>query len=335
MIRATLLKRMAPTSARAADAMSDTAARRWAGCAAIVVLGVTAVILALLMHRAGLTLDPLARSDVPYYLAGLLALVCRFGVERFSWRHARALGDCAEYFGLFTVMALMGAVSAYPVAALTHGYHDAALQRADDALHFGWMVWYRMVAASPLLQQLGIAAYRSIYLTPAILLGWFAATGQRGAAYRFLGTFWVAAVITLSLFSLMPAVGPFSYLWHAAIVYMPESELWQPDLIPMLRAHTVHVVDLGMLRGLVSAPSFHAAAATLYIVTALRIPRLRWPLLCVNAAMLLATPVEGTHYLIDMILGAGVALAAIAVVDLAMAAFGRKREHCGCPPVFP
>lgn len=312
---ATISERMTPDAIEVSTAgiPEGAAFRRITGAAGVAVLTLTAMILAVMMHRAGLTLDPLARSNAPYCLAELLALFFRIGLTRSAWRHARAVRDCAEYFGLFTIMALMGAVSAYPVAALTHGYHDAALQRIDVALQFDWLAWYRVVAASPVLQHLGIAAYRSIYLTPAVLLGWFAATGQRGAAYRFMATFWVAAVITLFLYSLMPAVGPFSYLWHQPIAYMPESELWQPDLIPMLRAHAVHVVDLGMLRGLVSAPSFHAAAATLYIVTAWRIPRLRWPLLAVNAIMLLATPVEGTHYLIDLILGSAVALLAVAI----------------------
>uniref|UniRef100_UPI00315822DD phosphatase PAP2 family protein n=1 Tax=Sphingomonas sp. H160509 TaxID=2955313 RepID=UPI00315822DD len=112
----------------------------------------------------------------------------------------------------------------------------------------------------------------------------------------------------------MPAIGPFSYLWHQPIAYMPESEQWQHGLIPALRDHSVRVVDLGHLRGIVSAPSFHAAAATLYINAAWRLPRLRWPVLALNTAMLLSTPVEGTHYLIDILLGTIVALAAIATL---------------------
>jgi len=46
---------------------------------------------------------------------------------------------------------------------------------------------------------------------------------------------------------------------------------------------------------------------------------LRAPLVAVNAAMLLSTPVEGTHYLIDMILGAVVAVVAIVAVRWLMA----------------
>ncbi len=45
---------------------------------------------------------------------------------------------------------------------------------------------------------------------------------------------------------------------------------------------------------------------------------LRWPLLALNVGMLISTPVEGTHYLIDMILGAavaGVALGAVAALS--------------------
>jgi len=117
----------------------------------------------------------------------------------------------------------------------------------------------------------------------------------------------------------MPAVGPFSYLWHAPIRYMPMSELWQPDLIPALRARTVHAIDLGQLRGIVSAPSFHAAAGTLYLSAAWRAGAVRWPLVWLVSAMLLATPVEGTHYLADMILGAGVGAVSIGLVDALLA----------------
>lgn len=271
------------------------------------------VMTCLLLHRAGLAIDPAARSNLPYYAAGLLALLLRCGPIR-RWRYGRALGDGAEYYALFTAMALTGAVASYPIAALTHGYADAALERIDVALRFDWLAWYRTVAAHRPLQLLGIAAYESIYLTPAVLLGWYAAHGERDRAYGFLATFWLAAAMTLSLFGLMPAVGPLSHLWHGPLPYMPVSELWQPDLIPALRAHAVGIVDLGQLRGIVSAPSFHAAAGTLYIAAAWRTPALRWPLLWLNAAMLIATPVEGTHYLADMAIGAVVALVAIGAV---------------------
>ncbi len=274
--------------------------------------------LAVMMRAAGLSIDATDSDTLPFYVAGMILLALRFGVRNRAWRHARAVADGAEYFGVFTMLALMGAIASYPVAAMTEGFHDAALQRIDVMLHFDWLAWYRLVAANPVLQTLGLAAYRSIYLTPAVLLATFAATGDRVAAHRFLAIFWLTAIGTLILYAFMPAVGPFSYLWHHPIAYMPESEQWQQGLIPALRTHTERFVDMGHLRGIVSAPSFHAAAATIYINAAWRLRRLRWPVLALNAAMLLATPVEGTHYLIDILLGTAVALAAIATLHRLM-----------------
>ncbi|WP_447406232.1 phosphatase PAP2 family protein, partial [Clostridium perfringens] len=79
-------------------------------------------------------------------------------------------------------------------------------------------------------------------------------------------------------------------------------------------------------RGLVSAPSFHTASAVLYIATGWPLARLRWPVLTLSGAMLLATPVEGTHYLADMLIGAavaGVALSLVAKVRRQLVARGR------------
>jgi membrane-associated phospholipid phosphatase len=223
----------------------------------------------------------------------------------------------AEYFGVFAAITLVGAVASYPVAAESHGFVDPLLQRVDLALHFHWLTWYQTVAAHPLLQLVSRSAYAMIYVSPAILIGYLAFTDQRREAHQFIVTVWLAATITLVAFRFMPAIGPFADLWHGPIPYLPVSDLWQPQLIPQLRDHAVPFVDLGHLVGLVSAPSFHAAAAVLLIAFALRQPPIRVPLVAINIAMLLATPVEGTHYLTDMILGAIVALVSLwAVVQL-------------------
>lgn len=295
----------------------------------------TLIVLIVLLMRAGLAVEPFTISALLVYLCGTLALAARIFLPHSNWRHARVVSDCAEYYGLFTCIALMGAIACYPISALTHGFSDAKLQALDELMHFNWPAWYEAVADSKILQGLGTAAYRSIFITPAVLLAYFAINAQRAEAHRFLFTFWLSAVVTLTLFKFMPAVGPLSYLWRGEITYMPESELWQPDLIPLLRAQTVHWINIGELRGLVSAPSFHAAAATLYAAAAWRVPKLRWPLLAVNAAMLLSTPVEGTHYLSDIILGMMVAGAALMVVHYAVKWLDRRGEKSAPAAISP
>ena len=85
-------------------------------------------------------------------------------------------------------------------------------------------------------------------------------------------------------------------------------------------------VDLGTLQGLVSAPSFHTAAAVIFIVIAWQTKYLRWPLILMNGAMLLSTPIEGTHYLSDMIAGGFVGIFAVCAVAALQRAFLTWRQ---------
>lgn len=275
------------------------------------------ILLTLMMEYERLSIALLSPATLLFALAfGALATL-RHVFRNPNSHRQRVTRDIAEYYGLFTIIALTGALASYPVSAMTTGFADEGLQRADELLHFDWLAWYNLVAEHRSLQIVGTAVYQSIYASPAILLGWFAFTNKRAAARRFIATFWVAAVLALVMFRFMPAVGPFATLMHGPAPYMPDSGLWMDQLIPELRLHLFHVIDLGAIRGLVSAPSFHTASAVLFIAAAWPYRALRWPLLALNVAMLLATPVEGTHYLSDMILGAavaGVALGAVAAL---------------------
>ena len=287
---------------------------RWIGAALIASI----VAVALMMRGAGLSIDPTAPDTLLFALPIAALAATWWRCRQPASTAARILRDIAESFGLFMAISLVGAVASYPVAAYSRGFADRFLYRGDLALHFDWVSWYQLVAAHPSLQVLSRAAYAMIYISPAILLGYLGITGQRRTAHNFLAAIWLSAALTLICFRFIPAVGPFAYLWHGPIPYMPVSDLWQPELIPQLRHHAMPAIDLGHLVGLVSAPSFHAAAAVLLIAFALRQPAIRTPLIAANVAMLLSTPVEGTHYLTDIILGgvvAGVSLGLIALIS--------------------
>ncbi len=271
-------------------------------------------LLLLLLVATRLEIDWRSPGALTYCGVCAVAVAVRLGLARSGSRPLRALMHFVEYAVVFMLIGLLGAVGSYPVSAASHGFYDPALQAIDSALHFNWLAWYELVCAHPALQVAGRIAYEAIYVTPALILGFFAWTGRRREAHTMLATFWVAAAITLAMFYFMPAVGPFAYLWHGPAPYMPASELWQPELIPAMRHHAMHVIDLGQLRGLVSAPSFHTAAAVLYILIAWPYRPLRLPVLAINLAMLLSTPVEGTHYLADMLGGAAVALTSLGII---------------------
>ena len=271
----------------------------------------SAVVVMMVRTRMAVKVDPWLGVLSLLAAAGTVAIRVRFRAPRSGQQ--RLWRDVAEYYGLFIGICVVGALAAYPVSAISTGFADASLEQVDHFLGFDWLAWYRFVAEHPAIQWPERAAYRSIFASPAVLLAYFAWTGRKAEARQFIASFWLAAFLTLVLFAYFPARGPLALLWRGPLPYVPASALYQADLIPLLRRNASHPIDLGALHGLVAAPSFHAASALLYISAGWPVRSLRWPITILNMAMLLATPVEGTHYLADLITGAGVALAALAI----------------------
>lgn len=292
----------------------DKAAIELPGRWLVTAVGVSLLAVLALMARAQLELDPRNLVDRLFGLIAVVGIIARILLSRPQTRGQRIARDAIDHVGLFALICLVGALASYPVAANTQGMNDFALARTDRLLRFNWISWYDFVVAHPWLQFAESVAYQTIFVTPAILLGYFSYTGRRAEARLFIASFWLAAVVTLLLFTLTPAEGPLAYLWRGRIPYMPQSALYQAQVIPLLRHHEVHSVAVTSIHGLVCAPSFHTVSAVLYIIAAWPIRKLRWPLLAINVAMLLATPVEGTHYLTDMIVGALVAIGASVAV---------------------
>ena len=70
-------------------------------------------------------------------------------------------------------------------------------------------------------------------------------------------------------------------------------------------------LDLLGLGGIVTFPSFHAASAVLYAWALWPVRWMRPIVVLAFGAMLAATPINGGHYLIDIIAGTAIAVLAI------------------------
>ncbi len=290
-------------------------------------LACSLLIVIAMMGWAGMGMDFLKPSNGKYFLLLMLLAITRVAMKNHSNGWQRIVRDFCEYVGFFLFISLLGATATYPAAAATSGFVDPALARIDAFLGFEWMSWYLLVVDNRWLQWAGSLAYANIYMSPLLLLGGLAISGERARAQLFLVSFWLAAVITVFAFLAFPAVGPLAYVWQGPVPYMPTSALYQAELIPLLRDNLFFMVDLGALQGLVCAPSFHTAAAVVYIAMAWQCRYLRWPLLVINGAMLLSTPVEGTHYLIDMIGGAIVGLFALCTAGAIQYSLPKMRQQ--------
>ena len=280
----------------------------------VTVIGLSGVAVAVMLVWTGLVVAMANHGAELVFGTMLILLTSRVLLKLPVSLAQRRIRDFSENMLIFLAISFLGVIASYPAAAATRGFSDPMLARMDRLLHFDWIAWYLATSGYPTLRLASTAAYSAIYFTPIVLMAYYACAQRAVEAREFLLTFWLATVVTLLLFPLFPAEGPLAFLWHGPIPYMPTSALYQEQLIPALRSHQMSVIDLGALRGLVCAPSFHTAAGVLYMIAAWPIRRLRWLLVPVNIAMLLATPIEGTHYLVDMI--AGMLVAVFATVSV-------------------
>jgi hypothetical protein len=199
----------------------------------------------------------------------------------------------------------------YTAAALNRPLWDDSLDGWDQSLGFHWREWLNLLNAHPDVNVLLVISYHS--MVPQLACALIALVTAR--AYRtldiFLIAFGIAATVSVTVSGGMPALSPLVHYGILPSDY-PNISLAVPlefaDHVRALRDGSMHMIDLGGAQGLVTFPSFHTACGVLLVLAFWRIPYVRWLGLILNSIMLLAVPIEGSHYLLDLFAGIAVAL---------------------------
>jgi hypothetical protein len=279
---------------------------------------------ALLLAIAGLAIET-GGSLLPVMPAILTLALVRLRTAQD--RIGTSLFDCCELILIFVVMSAAGAIASHAIAVQTTGFGDPLLARADARLGFDWVALYRWWTLHPVLAGIGRTAYATIAFSPIAILAGAVMLGRIDRARKFLIAFASALTVALLLFRFFPGRATFAHYLGGHGPYVPAIGLQHVVQIEALRDGTAQSVSLASLTGLIAFPSFHACAALLMIWAAWPLRALRLPVLAVNGAMLAATPVEGAHYLIDMIGGGALALLAIAITERLVAGWPRRRSY--------
>ena len=268
------------------------------------------VLVAIAFRLTGLSV---AWSTGAPYLAmiGLIAGVAALRVRLTDARQLR-LADLIELLGLFCWVSALGGLGSYAVAAASHGFHDAALAKIDIAMGFDWVRMYRFFLDHPWLMAISAPVYRTIFVTPLIVIAALVLTGNVARARTFILVFGISLLLSLAIFYLFPARAALAYHIGSGARYATVTEGVTGAIIDSLRAGTLTIIDPARIAGLLSFPSFHATSAVLFVWAGWPLKGARIPLIIVNGAMLAATPLEGAHYMIDLIGGIAIACAFIA-----------------------
>lgn len=214
--------------------------------------------------------------------------------------HELALG-----FAVFIAIGDGFAVLSYLALTLHMNLADRWLDSADRAFGFDWMGWYGFVRGHTLFNRFLLFAYRSLGPQMVVTLFALPLSGMFARNREYLGATALALLLTVAISALLPAES--AWVWHGISEPIAPGP-WQ-DFAAM-RAGQLTVLDLAQLRGIVTFPSFHASMAVL-LAWAARGTRCGWFSLMLNALMIVSTPTEGGHYMVDSLAGVVVAVVAI------------------------
>lgn len=221
--------------------------------------------------------------------------------------HYRRLALAAH--GGAWLVAFTGTLSvlSYLLATLAFPLVDGRLARIDVLMGFDWPSVYAWVRARPVVNGVFELAYASGLLQLVLVPMLAALLGRASYVREFFSNLLVSILLLLLVATLWPAAGAFFSYGVAS-----PAEVASVSDFAALRNGTLQVFDLTRMQGLVSLPSYHAALA-LFFVQAMRWSRIGlWGGGLLNGLMLLSTPTEGGHYLVDVV--AGVALWGVTVL---------------------
>jgi len=227
----------------------------------------------------------------------------------------RYISTGAETGAQLVLILLLGVLLSYAAATANFAYRDAELHAADRWFGFDWRAYLDYFNTHFYLGYAAHIIYLSINLQPILVIFALTAAGQFLRLQQFVLATGLALCATITIFIFTPAVNNFAFHNLQQSDFANLSPTFSFDIahhLEALRHATTYVVRLDGLDGLITFPSFHAVSALLFVWAAWPIRQLRWGICLLNLVMVAAIPVDGGHYLIDIV--AGGVVAAIAVL---------------------
>lgn len=199
---------------------------------------------------------------------------------------------------------------------------DTLLAAADAALGFDWYAVMLAMAQRPLLNLVFLNVYNLVLPEIALLLVALAWSGRTEQVYRFCLALAAGALTAIFFWAAFPSFGAMSLHGFApdiaARLTLTVTTQYGQDLAALLRNGPGFISPADM-RGLIGFPSYHGVLALIVTWYGWNLRGLRWPLIVLNAGVLLSTPVQGGHHMVDV-------LAAFPVAALALALAGEWRR---------
>ena len=230
------------------------------------------------------------------------------------WRTDPRLASGLTSTAQVVAFAAVGAPLQYVAASANLPLHDHAFDVIDRALGLDWKAMLAWMNAWPLAFDALRPIYLSLTLQMTTVVLCLAFSGRLVWLRVYTLAFILAALASIAIAVVLPAAGAWPYYGLTAAdsphVLPTVSTSW--PVFYGLRDGTFRTLVAVGSEGIITFPSLHAALAVIVIAALWPVAILRWVVLALNTVMLIATPIDGSHYFIDVF--AGIALAVLCLI---------------------
>jgi hypothetical protein len=245
-----------------------------------------------------------------------VCLLLKLGARYYrDWRNDPNLASALECTTQLIAFAAVAAPLSYVAASASLPLQDAALAHWDHALGFDWKALLALMHQWPAFFKLMHLIYLSLSLQMVVVVLLLGFTGRLPWLRVYMLAFIFAVLITIAISTLLPAEGAWLYYGiTSAPEVLPVSHTSWPIFFG-LRDGSYRLLMGGGTEGVITFPSLHAALAVILVAAFWQVPIVRWLALAINSLLLVATPIDGSHYFVDILAGIGIAALCVAAAS--------------------
>ena len=218
--------------------------------------------------------------------------------------------------GYMIVISVLMAILNYMLMGVSFPLRDDMFASMDRAMGFDWISVLQWVEVRPAFSWVLVKVYSSSLAQMMAVIFIYSALRRPDRVLEFTALYAITGSVVAIVAMLFPSMGAHFY-------YQPDPELIDQytnlgyvhiQTLEQLRAGTFQRLELNNLVGMVSFPSFHTILAII-VTYAFRDNRFLFvPVAVLNCLVVVSTLTEGGHYLIDIVGGTAIAVAAILFV---------------------
>src|SRR6266851_1987329 len=262
-----------------------------------------------------------------YFMIFLASMLGAFSLILLCQGSARwpNLSHAATVLSQLLFATMLSGPLVYIAASANYPFQDKNLYAIDHFLGLEWRSWLYVVNEYK-LGAISKFFYRTILGQPLLIPIALCLTGHVVRCYQFVFAILIAVAITGIISIFLPATGTYTFLGLTPADYPnlhPSDDFGHISDLLLLRSGELRMLNLADFKGIVTFPSFHTAAAVLYLWALWAIKWLRPIVVVCNGGLILATPMDGGHYFVDVFAGILLAILCIWAVRAMVRAFER------------